>query len=182
MSTRRLMGISFLGISVAAGLGLMALLVLATPAHAHQPVELGPDDATPATGPLLVDGTISFAVNAAFTGRDQTRGFRVAFMKGQSVQVQLLIKDIPPANTLPGAALPKVTVIDPRGRSTVLTITERTPFYEPYSGTAYLYLARLKQPAIAGTYQVKVLSRSPQPVTAVIGVGYREVPGKVIDA
>jgi hypothetical protein len=176
MSARTLMGIP-----ATLGLTLLAALLLASPAHAHQPVELGPDDTTPASGPLLVDGTVSFAVNAPLTKRGQTRGFRVGFTKGQSVQVQLLINDVSPANTLPNAALPQVSVIDPRGKSTVLAITERTPFYEPYSGTSYLYLARLKQPAITGTYQVSVLSRSPQPVTAVIGVGYREVPGKVID-
>ncbi|MFM7147430.1 MAG: hypothetical protein ACKOE2_04140 [Actinomycetales bacterium] len=168
-------------VGLATGLVLATALVWAAPARAHQPVDLGPGDATPATGPLLVDGTVSFAVNASLTKRDQARGFRVGFNKGQSVQIQLLIKDVSPANTLPNAALPQVTVTDPTGRRTVLVINERTPFYEPYSGTSYLYLARFKQTAVTGTYQVSVNSRSAQPVMAVIGVGYREVPGKVMD-
>ena len=170
-----------LRVTVGTALGLVAAVLFAGPVQAHQPVDLGPNDATPATGPLLVDGTVSFAVNAPLSTRGQTRGFRVGFTKGQSVQVQLLIKDVSPANGLATSVLPQVTVTDPRGRSSVLPITERTPFYEPYSGTSYLYLARLKQPAIAGTYQVNVLSRSVQPIMAVIGVGFREVPGKVID-
>ncbi len=168
-----------IGLGAAAGLILCAFVAI--PAKAHQPVELGPDDPTPSAGPLLVDGTVSFAVYAPLNKRGETRGLRVAFKKGQSVQVQLLIEDQAPANTLPNSMLPQVTVTDPRGRTTVLPIAERTPYFEPYSRTPYLYLARLSQTAIAGTYQVSVLSRSAQPVTAVIGVGYREVPGKVID-
>ncbi|MBU6279123.1 MAG: hypothetical protein KGN78_07735 [Actinomycetales bacterium] len=179
--TRQARARSGLLVAVVSAAALVASVVFASSAMAHQPVNLGADDSTPATGPLLVDGTVSFAVNAPLNARGQTRGFRVGFKKGQSLQVQLLIKDVPPANGLATSALPQVTVTDPRGRTSVMPLTERTPFYEPYSGTNYLYLARLEQPAIAGTYQVSVLSRSTQPVTAVVGVGFREVPGKVID-
>ena len=62
-----------------------------------------------------------------------------------------------------------------------MPITERTPFYEPYSGTSYLYLARLSGSARNGTYQVTVTGRSTTKVPVVIGVGYREVPGVVRD-
>ena len=81
----------------------------------------------------------------------------------------------------PVADLPLVTVISPSGRRTTLTINERTPFYEPYSGTSYLYLARLSQSARTGTYQVIVSGRTATKVPVVIGVGYREVPGVVRD-
>ena len=155
-----------------------ALVVTSTPALAHQPVKLTSADRTPASGPLLVDGTVSFAVYA--TVRDSaTRGFRVGMREGQHLDIQLLIPDRAPANRLASSQLPLVTVIDPAGRRTTLTIDERTPFYEPYSGTSYLYLARLSQSARSGTYQVIVTGRDRTKVPVVIGVGYREVPGEV---
>jgi len=49
----------------------MILLLLtflgSTSAHAHQPVVLLDSDTTASKGPLLLDGTISFAVRASFT-------------------------------------------------------------------------------------------------------------------
>ena len=137
-------------------------------------------DSTPARGPLLVDGTISFAVYATVRS-GTTRAFRVGMRQGQSLRIQLLIPDRPPANRLSDSQLPAVTVIDPAGRRTTMTIDERTPFYEPYSGTSYLYLARLSQSARTGTYQVIVSGRTSTKVPVVIGVGYREVPGVVRD-
>lgn len=137
-------------------------------------------DRTPASGPLLVDGTVSFAVYATVR-EGTTRGFRVGMRQGQRLEVQLLIPDRAPANRLSSSALPRVTVIDPTGRRTALAIDERTPFYEPYSGTSYLYLARFTQGARSGTYQVIVTGRDAMKVPVVIGVGYREVPGVVRD-
>jgi hypothetical protein len=101
--------------------------------------------------------------------------------QGQRLEIQLLIPDRAPANRLSNGELPLVTVIDPAGRRTTLVIDERTPFYEPYSGTSYLYLARLSQTARSGTYQVIVTGRDSSKVPVVIGVGYREVPGAVRD-
>ena len=150
------------------------------PASAHQPVRLTAADSTPARGPLLVDGTISFAVYATVR-QGKTRGLRVGMQQGQRLEIQLLIPDRAPANRLGSSQLPLVTVIDPAGRRTTMAITERTPFYEPYSGTSYLYLARLSQTASRGTYQVIVSGRSATKVPVVIGVGYREVPGVVRD-
>ena len=48
--------------------GVLASAILGSGvAHAHQPVVLLDSDTTAARGPLLVDGTLSFAVRAAFT-------------------------------------------------------------------------------------------------------------------
>ncbi|MGA0944187.1 MAG: hypothetical protein ACO3UW_00255 [Candidatus Nanopelagicales bacterium] len=155
-------------------------LLGAAPASAHQPVRLTADDRTPARGPLLVDGTVSFAVYASVR-RGETRGFRVGLKRGDRLAIQLLIPDQAPANRLRPGQLPRVSVIDPAGRRTTMRINERTPFYEPYSGTSYLYLARLAGPARSGKYQVIVSGRSATLVPVVIGVGYREVPGVVRD-
>lgn len=165
--------------AIAVALVAAAVLALAPVAEAHQPVRLTAEDATPARGPLLVDGTVSFAVYADIAGTD-TRGFRMGLRAGQRLEVQLLIVDHPPGARLPASSLPEVVVTDPRGTRTVLRPNERTPFLEPYSGTRYLYLARTSAPAVAGTYAVLVRSRSATPVAAVVAVGYREVPGRVV--
>ena len=44
-------------------------------ATAHQPVELGSKNTRSEQGPILVDGTISFALRANFTKANQERGF-----------------------------------------------------------------------------------------------------------
>ena len=162
-------------------LGLVVAVLLAgtSTAEAHQPVRLTAANPTPDRGPLLVDGTVSFAVYANVQGKD-TRGFRFGLRSGQRMEAQLLIVDKAPANTLAPAALPEVVITDPRGKRTILTPNERTAFLEPYSGTKYLYLARLSRPGVGGTYQVLIRSRSAQPVEAVVGIGYREVPGRVV--
>lgn len=161
-------------------MSVIALLLVATPASAHQPVQLTAADRTPARGPLLVDGTISFAVYAT-VGKGATRAFRVGMREGQSLRIQLLIPDRAPANRLRKKQLPRVTIIDPAGRRTTMPLDERTPFYEPYSGTSYLYLSRLSDTARGGTYKVIVTGRSATQVPVVVGVGYREVPGVVRD-
>ncbi len=155
------------------------ILAGTSPAQAHQPVPLTSANPTPDRGPLLVDGTVSFAVYASLQGKN-TRGFRFALRDGQRREVQLLIVDASPGNTLAASALPEVTITDPRGRRTILKPVERSPFLEPYSGTKYLYLARLSGAGIGGTYQVLIRSRSTRPVEAVVAVGYREVSGRVV--
>ena len=149
------------------------------PAHAHQPVQLTAADRTPDRGPLLVDGTVSFAVYADVRA-GQTRGFRVGMQTGERLEVQLLIPDQAPANRLSTSALPVVTIIDPAGKRTALPITERTEFFEPYSKTKFLYLARLSGLSMKGVYKVVVTGKSPTQVPIVVAIGYREVPGKVI--
>ena len=159
---------------------IVCAVVPVSPAAAHQPVLLDSGDTSPRKGPLLPDGTVSYAVRAG-VAKGQDRGFRVALKQGDRLAVQLLILDRPPANALASSALPEVTLIDPDGKRTVLPISERTTFYEPYSKQTYLYLSRLERLAKAGTYGVLVRGRSATPIDATIAVGYREVPGRVIE-
>lgn len=160
-------------------LAVAVLLAGTSPAEAHQPVRLSAANPTPELGPLLVDGTVSFAVYANVRGQ-QTRGFRFGLRNGQRLEAQLLIVDKAPGNRLAAAALPEVVITDPRGNRAILTPDERSPFLEPYSGTRYLYLARLSGTSLGGTYQVLVRSHSTRPVEAVVALGYREVPGRVV--
>ena len=57
---------------------------LATPASAHTPVNLLDSDTTPSAGPLLVDGTISFAIRASFAKSGQKKAFRAALKRARN--------------------------------------------------------------------------------------------------
>ena len=164
-------------VSVFAAL-LVAGTLMAPAVNAHQGVNLNERDRTPARGPLLVDGTVSFAVRADLSRGDR-RGFRFKLDDGDTVAVQLLIVDEAPANRLRSVALPRVTVTDPSGKVTRMVIGERTEFYEPYGGTNYLYLSRIEKRAVAGTYKVRMTGRNSTSVETVVSVGYREVRGEV---
>ncbi len=161
---------------------IIALLVLtflgSASAHAHQPVELLSTDTTAAKGPLLLDGTVSFAVRASFTKAGEKKAFRADLKAGDSLAVQYLIVDKKPENTLKNTLLPQLVVTSPSGKSLTIKFTERTKFYEPYGKTNYLYLARYSAAAEAGTYSFTLTARAKASVT--IAVGEREVPGEVI--
>lgn len=159
---------------------LFMVVTGAAPAMAHQPVLLDDQDSTPSAGPLLVDGTVSFAVYATVQ-RGQERGFRFRLAKGDRLAMQYLIFDELPANALRPGELPRVTLVNPQGRRSVLAVKERTEFYEPYSKKTYLFLSRVEESGLAGTYEVIVRGRSSAPVPVTIAVGYREVPGTVIE-
>ena len=161
---------------------IVALLVLtflgSASAHAHQPVELLNSDTTAAKGPLLVDGTVSFAVRASFTKAGEKKAFRADLKVGDPLAVQYLIVDKKPENTLKNTLLPQLVITSPSGKSVTLKFTERTKFFEPYGKTNYLYLSRYKATAEAGTYSFTLTARAKSSVT--IAVGEREVPGEVI--
>jgi cytochrome b involved in lipid metabolism len=147
-------------------------------AHAHQPVELLNSDTTAAKGPLLVDGTVSFAVRASFSKAGEKKAFRADFKAGDSLAVQYLIVNKKPENGLKNSQLPQLVVTSPTGKSVIFKFTERTKFFEPYGKTNYLYLSRYSATAEAGTYSFTLTSRAKSSVT--IAVGEREVPGEVI--
>ena len=149
-----------------------------SPASAHQPVFLLDTDTTAAKGPLLVDGTVSFAVQASFAKAGQKKAFRAALKDGDQLAIQYLILDQPPSNRLKNNLLPQVTITAPDGKKTVMKITERTVFYEKYSGTNYFYLSRLSAPAKAGIYSFVITARAKSAVT--IAVGEKEIPGDVV--
>jgi cytochrome b involved in lipid metabolism len=162
--------------------GLVTLLLLtflgSTSAHAHQPVVLLNTDTTAAKGPLLLDGTVSFAVRASFAKAGEKKAFRADFKAGDAFAVQYLIVDKKPENALKNTLLPQLVVTSPTGKSLTIKITERTKFYEPYGKTNYLYLSRYNATSEAGTYSFTLTSRAKSSVT--IAVGEREVPGEVI--
>lgn len=164
--------------SIFAVLTLTLSAALAAPASAHQPVALLPTDTTPTAGPLLVDGTISFAVRANFTKSGQKQAFRATLKEGDQLAVQYLIVDKKPENTLKNTLLPQLVITSPSGKKITIKLNERTKFYEPFGRTNYLYLARYNAPAEAGTYQFVATSRARAAIT--IAVGDKEIPGEVL--
>ena len=158
---------------------LLALSLLGVnPASAHQPVFLRDSDSTPAKGPLIVDGTVSFAVQASFTKTGQKKAFRAALKAGDKLAVQYLIIDQPPSNRLKNNRLPQVIITAPDGKKTVMKITERALFYEKFTETNYFYLSRIEALAIEGIYSFTITARAKSSVT--IAVGEKEIPGDVI--
>ena len=161
-----------------ASIALALAATMATPASAHQPVFLLSTDTNPNAGPLLVDGTVSFAIRASFTKSGQKQAFRAALKEGDVLEVQYLIIDKKPENALKNTMLPQLVITSPTGKKFTMRFTERTKFLEEYSRTMYLYLGRYAAPAEAGIYQFVATSRARAAIT--IGVGYQEIPGEVL--
>ena len=155
---------------------LVSVLLLPTTAHAHQPVTLLDSETTAARGPLLVDGTISFAIRAAFTKSNQKKGFRFDLKEGEDLNFEYLIVDKAPENKLKNAQLPQVVITAPNGSKTTVKFNERSKF--SYSGTNYLYLYRSKTPGLSGTYNVDITAKAKAAITLV--VGEKEIPGDVV--
>ena len=155
---------------------LVSVLLLPTTAHAHQPVNLLDSETTAARGPLLVDGTISFAIRAAFTKSNQKKGFRFGLKEGEDLNFEYLIIDKAPENKLKNAQLPQVVITAPNGSKTTVKFNERSKF--SYSGTNYLYLYRNTSPGLSGTYNVDITAKAKAAITLV--VGEKEIPGEVV--
>ena len=151
---------------------------LAPAASAHQPVVLLDTDTTPSAGPLLVDGTISFAIRASFTKSGQKKAFRAALKEGDIFSVQYLIVDKKPESGLKNSLLPQLVITSPTGKKITVVMKERTPFFESFTRTTYLYLSRVSQPAEAGIYSFVITSRARAAIT--VAVGDREVQGEVV--
>jgi hypothetical protein len=159
-------------------LALALAITIAPSASAHQPVVLLDTDTTPSAGPLLVDGTISFAIRASFTKSGQKKAFRAALKEGDQLAVQYLIVDKKPENALKNSLMPQLVITSPTGKKTTIAIKERTKFFETYSRTNYLYLSRITTPAEAGIYNFVITSRAKASIT--VAVGDRETQGEVL--
>ena len=146
-------------------------------AVAHQPVVLLNSDTTAAKGPLLVDGTVSFAVRASFAKAGEKKAFRAQFQEGDALEVQFLIMDKKPENALKMSQLPTLVVTGPGGFKTTMKLNERTKFLETYSQTTYLYLGRYSGMAKAGIYSFVITARAKSAIT--VAVGDKEIPGEV---
>ena len=149
-------------------------------ANAHQPVELGSKNTRADQGPILVDGTVSFALRANFTKANQERGFRASLKQGELLNFEYLIIDKAPENKMALNKLPIVTITAPDGTNSIVKFTERTKFYEPYGRTNYLFLARFSTTAIDGIYNFSIKSKAKASIT--VSTGSKEIFGEVFQA
>ena len=154
-------------------------LLPASVAKAHDPIILTSNQSTPADGPLLPDGTISFALYGSLESPADTRGFRVNFIEGDSLYLSILIPDLAPENQLDDASLPFVELTDPSGAKTKLSVSDKVSFAEPFTGTNYVRLTELTTVAISGTYSVVITGNSPSRFT--VSVGKQEMFGTPVE-
>ena len=164
--------------------GAIAFLVVGSTigsgvANAHQPLNLLDSDTTASKGPLIADGTLSFAVQAAFTKAGQKKAFSAQFKEGEELAVQYLIVDKKPESALRKKSLPKLVITSHSGSKVTMKFTERTKFFEPYGGVNYLYLGRYNSKAQSGIYSFEITSKRRAAIT--IAVGEKEgIVGEVI--
>ena len=157
---------------------LVAALLLVMPsASAHQPVAITSAHTSAKAGPIMVDGTISFAMRVDFTRANQERGFRISLKEDELLNFEYLIIDRALENRLATSKLPVVTITAPDGTKQVIKFTERTKFYERYGRTNYLFLSRFSQTAKAGIYEFSIKSKGRAGIT--VSTGSKEEPGEV---
>ena len=177
MRIRRLRSRSSLAISLVIAL-FIALFSSPSGATAHQPVTLNNAHRELANSPILLDGTISFAIYATMTKARQERFLRFQHRAGEQVKIEYLIPDEPAMKKTPRSLLPTLVLIDPSGKESVIKPNERTYFFEPFGKKGYYYLSRYSSQAVAGTYSIRITSKRASSV--VIAVGSREIPGEVL--
>ena len=148
-------------------------------ATAHQPVSLTAKHSSPNKGPIMVDGTISFALRANFKKPKQQQGFRAAFKAGELLNFEYLIIDKAPENKMALSKLPVVTITAPDGTKSTVKFTEQTKFYEPYGRTNYLFLSRFSSTAIEGIYSFAIRSKAKSAIT--VSTGSKEIFGEVYE-
>ena len=153
------------------------LLTPLTAATAHQPVTITSSNTSPKAGPILVDGTISFALRVSFTKANQERGFRASLKEGDLLNFEYLIIDKAPENKLAISKLPVVSITSPDGKKRVVKFTERSKFYEPYGRTNYLFLSRFSETAIEGIYEFSIKSKGKADIT--VSTGSKEIKGEI---
>ena len=163
-------------------LGAACLLVaasLSATANAHDPIIFTGEQISPEDGPLLPDGTVSFALYGVLEVPGDTRGFRVNFAAGDPFYFSVLIPDLEPENVLSDDEVPTLTIVDPTGKESTLVASERVPFSEPFTGTNYVRLIEATGTAIGGTYSLTVTGKVPARFT--ISVGTREMFGTPVE-
>ena len=138
--------------------------------HAHDPLFLLPEQETPSQGPLLPDGTISFALYGEFLTEGETRGFQANFADGDVFQLELLIPALDPEQSLQQDQLPFLQLIIPDGSERTLYPSIRTRFDEPFTNTSYFTLIQERGTAQGGVYDVMIVSRAPARFTIAIGI------------
>lgn len=163
----------------------LPLTLVGESAHAHIPLRLSAAEREVSASPIIIDGTISYAVYADFSSADlkgrkkqAVRHVRFLHRAGENLAVEYLIPDTAQMRKMRKAQLPKVTITSPSGKVEQLLINERTRFSKPYLPQDYFYLSRISKSAEPGIYTATITAGRAS--SALVAIGYKEVPGEVL--
>ncbi len=147
----------------------LIVFLSASPALAHDPLILLPEQKTPEEGPLLPNGTISFALYGSLLEGGDQRGFQFNLKPEDRLTISLLIPNLGPENELPEEKLPRLFLYRPDG-SVLEGISDLyVPFDEPFSMTRYIRIFDHVEKSQGGLHQVKIVGSHPSRFTASIG-------------
>ena len=165
--------VSLLALSMA-----LSLLLSITPASAHIPIRLTTVAKELNSSPVILDGTVSYAVYADFS-RSATRHVRFKHAAGDSLAIQYLIPDTNQMRNMKRSRLPIVTITSPSGVAERLKVNERTRFSKPYLPQDYFYLSRVSKMAEPGVYSISI--KATRASSALVAVGFKETSGEVLE-
>ena len=140
-----------------------------TPGYAHDPIFIENTQLSPAEGPYLPNGNISFALYGRLENGSDSRGFRSKLQAGEKLVLSLLIPNLVPEKLLPLEQLPTLTVERPDKSSIELSPEGKEVFDEPFTGTSYLKLLSMQEPSQTGIYHITVNGNQKGRFTVSIG-------------
>ncbi len=140
-----------------------------TPGYAHDPIFIENTQLSPAEGPYLPNGNISFALYGRLENGSDSRGFRSKLQSGDKLVLSLLIPNLLPEKLLPLEQLPTLKVERPDKSSIELSPEGKEVFDEPFTGTRYLRLLSMEEPAQTGIYHITVNGNQQGRFTVSIG-------------
>ena len=147
----------------------LLVFLSASPVLAHDPLILLPEQKTPEEGPLLPNGTISFALYGSLLEGGDQRGFQFKLEPDDRLTISLLIPNLQPENELPEEKLPRLFLYRPDGSVLEGVSDIYVPFDEPFSMTRYIRIFDHVEQSIGGLHQVKIVGNHPSRFTASIG-------------
>ena len=140
-----------------------------TPGYAHDPIFIENTQLSPAEGPYLPNGNISFALYGRLENGSDSRGFRSKLQAGDKLVLSLLIPNLVPEKLLPLEQLPTLTVERPDKSSIELSPEGKEVFDEPFTGTSYLRLLSMQESSQTGIYHITVNGNQKGRFTVSIG-------------
>jgi len=158
---------------------LLLVLLLTSPAFAHDPLILLPEQKTPLDGPFLPDGTISFALYGSLLEENDKRAFQFHLDPDDRLDISLLIPNLEPENQLPQEKLPRLFLYSPDGSKVEGVSDLHIPFDEPFSMTRYVRIFEHIERSSGGVYQVEVTGINP--VRFTVAIGYIESFGTPVE-
>jgi len=158
---------------------LLLVLLLTSPALAHDPLILLPEQKTPAEGPFLPDGTISFALYGSLVEKNDTRAFQFYLDTDERLDISLLIPNLEPENQMSQEKLPRLFLYRPDGSKVKGVSDLYTPFDEPFSMTRYVRIFEHIEKSSGGVYQVEITGINP--VRFTVAIGYIESFGTPVE-